>query len=133
MDIVKSNIVIGVGAALAATMLAPVLLPVVASVGRPFAKALVKGGLLFYEKSREAVAVAGEAMEDLIAEVRADEVQRHAGAGAGARHDAHTEAHGPRGDAARQAKGASYAGNGSEPGGGMPEAAPHGDDVAVAL
>lgn len=124
MDIVKSNIVIGIGAALAATMLAPVLLPVVASVGRPFAKALVKGGLLFYEKSREAVAVAGEAMEDLIAEVRADEVQRHAGA----RHDAHA----PHGDAARQAKGA-YAGNGSDSAGGTPEAAPHGEDVAVAL
>lgn len=73
MGILKSNIVVGVSAALAVTVLAPVLLPVIATVGRPFAKSLLKGGLMLYEKSREAVAVAGESMEDLMAEIRAEE------------------------------------------------------------
>lgn len=124
MDIVKSNIVIGIGAALAATMLAPVLLPVVASVGRPVAKALIRGGLLFYEKSREAVAVAGEAMEDLIAEVRAEEAQRHPGGAV--RHDAPAAPTGGTGQ-----PGMHYGGNGSEAAAGQAEAA-RGGDAAVA-
>ena len=73
MGIIKSNIVVGVSAALAVTVLAPLLVPVIATVGRPFAKSLLKGGLMLYEKSREAVAVAGESMEDLMAEIRAEE------------------------------------------------------------
>lgn len=76
MDIFKSNVVVGVAAALAATVLAPVLIPIVAGAGRPLAKSLIKGGMLLYEKSREAVAEAGEAMEDLMAEVRAEEAIR---------------------------------------------------------
>ncbi len=82
MDILKSNIVVGIGAAVAATMLAPVLIPVLSNMGRPLAKSLIKGGMLFYEKSREAVAVAGEAMEDLIAEVRQDQAVNGAAASA---------------------------------------------------
>lgn len=80
MDILKSNIVVGVGAALAATLLAPALLPVLGGVGRPVAKALIRGGMLFYEKSREAVAVAGEVVEDMIAEIRAEDAARRAAA-----------------------------------------------------
>jgi hypothetical protein len=73
MDIFKSNVVVGIGAAVVATVMAPVLIPAIATVGRPLAKSLVKNGLKLYEKSREAVASAGEVMEDLIAEVRAEE------------------------------------------------------------
>lgn len=72
MDILKSNLVVGVAAALAATVLVPLLVPVVGGVGRPFAKSILRNGLTLYEKSREAAANMGEAMEDLIAEVRAD-------------------------------------------------------------
>lgn len=72
MDIIKSNVVVGVAAALAATILAPVLIPVIVTAGRPLAKSMLKGGLMLYEKSREAVANAGEVMEDLIAEVRSE-------------------------------------------------------------
>ncbi len=73
MDILKNNIVVGLGIAVAATVLAPLLLPVLGGVGRPLAKSLVKGGMTLYEKGREAVAMAGESLEDLMAEVRADE------------------------------------------------------------
>jgi hypothetical protein len=81
MDIVKSNIVVGVSAALAVTVLAPVLVPVVLTVGRPIAKSLLKGGLMLYEKGREALAVAGESVEDMMAEIRAEEGGQGAPAG----------------------------------------------------
>lgn len=79
MGIMNSNVAVGVGVAAAATILAPILFPVIAGVGRPLAKSLVKGGLMLYEKGRETVAVAGEAAEDMIAEIRAEEAQRRAG------------------------------------------------------
>jgi hypothetical protein len=78
MDIIKSNIVVGVSAALAVTVLAPVLVPVLATVGRPIAKSLLKGGLMLYERGREAVAAAGESMEDMVAEIRAEEAMQAA-------------------------------------------------------
>lgn len=77
-----SNIAVGLGAVLAAVIVAPVLVPAVAAAGRPLAKSLIKGGLMLYEKGREAVAVAGEAAEDILAEIRAEEAQRRAGAAA---------------------------------------------------
>lgn len=72
MSIFKNNFVVGITAALAATVLAPVLVPAIKRSGRPLAKTLVKGGILLYEKGREAVASAGEMMEDVVAEVRAE-------------------------------------------------------------
>jgi hypothetical protein len=83
MDILKSHIVVGVSAALAVTVLAPVLVPVIVTIGRPIAKSLLKGGLMLYEKGREAVAVAGESVEDMVAEIQAEAaMQGTAGAGA---------------------------------------------------
>lgn len=83
MAIPTSNIVVGVGAAIVATILAPVLIPVLSTTGRPLAKSLIKGGMLLYEKSREALAVAGEVTEDLMAEIRAEEASRRVAAEAG--------------------------------------------------
>jgi hypothetical protein len=79
MDIFKNNLMVGVGVALGATVLAPVLIPVLGSIGRPFAKSLIKGGMMLYEKGREAVAVAGESVEDMMAEIRAEEAAGGAG------------------------------------------------------
>jgi hypothetical protein len=73
VDILKNNIVVGLGIAVAATALAPILLPVLGGVGRPLVKSLVKGGMALYEKGRESVAMAGESLEDLMAEIRTDE------------------------------------------------------------
>lgn len=81
MDIFKSNIVVGLTAGLAATVLAPVVIPVVAMAARPLAKSMLKGGVVLYEKGREALALAGEEMEDLIAEVRAEMEMEQAGYG----------------------------------------------------
>ena len=67
-DILKSDltkgVAIGAGIAASGLLLAPAL--------RPMARAAVKTGILFFEKSREKMAEASEAFDDLIAEVRAE-------------------------------------------------------------
>jgi hypothetical protein len=80
MRIFKNNFVVGIVAGLAASVIAPLLIPAVKRGARPLAKSLIKGGTMLYEKSREAVAEAGEIMEDVVAEVRAEAVERHAAA-----------------------------------------------------
>lgn len=72
MSLFKNNFIVGFTAALAATIIAPVLIPAIKRGSRPLAKSLVKGGILLYEKGREAVASAGETIEDVVAEVRAE-------------------------------------------------------------
>jgi hypothetical protein len=69
----------GVIAGIGAVLLAPVILPVVAGVGKPLAKSLIKGGLVAYEKSKGAVAELGETWEDIVAEAKAElaENNRH--------------------------------------------------------
>lgn len=71
-DLFKGDTGKGIAIGLAAAALTPVLVPVVAGVGRPFARAAVKGGLLFYEKSRETAAEMGEVLDDLVAEARSE-------------------------------------------------------------
>jgi len=53
-------------------VLVPVFLPVIAGVGRPLAKAVVKKGIVFYEKSKDAIAEVSETWDDIIAEARAE-------------------------------------------------------------
>jgi hypothetical protein len=72
VDLFKNNVAAGVGLAFAAAVLAPILMPAMGRIGRPVAKSLVRGGMLMYERGREAMAVAGESVEDLMAEVRAE-------------------------------------------------------------
>ena len=62
------GVAIGVGVAL----LGLAALPTLFSMGRPFVRQALKSGLLLVEKSREVIAEAGEAFEDLVAEVRAE-------------------------------------------------------------
>lgn len=82
MNMLKSNFVVGLTAGLVASVLAPVLIPAIRSGARPLAKSLLRGGMMLYEKSREAVANAGEMMEDVVAEVQAEAMARQGGAGA---------------------------------------------------
>ncbi|WP_017715872.1 DUF5132 domain-containing protein [Kamptonema formosum] len=63
-DFALPVIVAGVGAVL----LAPVLVP----VGKPLAKAAIKGSFRLYEKSKVAFAEMGEAFADLVAEAKTD-------------------------------------------------------------
>ena len=58
------TIAIGVGA----VILAPTVLPLV----KPLTKAAIKSGVSFYEKTKGAIAETGEAIGDLVAEVKAE-------------------------------------------------------------
>ena len=50
----------------------PVVVPAVAEAGRPLVKALVKHGILGFDRMRTGLARAAETVEDLVAEARAD-------------------------------------------------------------
>ena len=63
-----TGLAIGIGAAI----LAPIIIPAVAAVAKPLAKATIKGGVLLYERGKEVVAEAGEVIEDLMAEAKAE-------------------------------------------------------------
>jgi hypothetical protein len=62
------NVLLGVGVAL----VAPVVVPALAAGMRPLAKAVIKGGIMVYDKGAEALAEAGEQLSDLMAEVRSE-------------------------------------------------------------
>jgi hypothetical protein len=71
-DVLKGNIVTGLAIGIGAAVLAPAVLPVIAGVAKPVAKAAIKGGIILFEKGKEAFAEAGEVVEDLVAEVKAE-------------------------------------------------------------
>lgn len=71
-DLLKNEAARNIAIGVAASAVAYALLPTVARVGRPFARAAVKTGIIVYEKARETAAEVGEVMEDLIAEARAE-------------------------------------------------------------
>ena len=62
------SVLVGVGVAL----VAPVVVPALAAGMRPLAKAVIKGGIMVYDKGAEALAEAGEQLSDLMAEVRSE-------------------------------------------------------------
>lgn len=78
MAFFDNGLKIGTGLAigLGALVLAPMIVPAVASAVRPLAKASIKGGILLFEKTRELVAEAKESVEDLAAEAHAEVVQQ---------------------------------------------------------
>lgn len=77
-DMFKNGAGTGLLIALAAVVLVPVALPVVARASKPFAKAVIKSGMIVYEKGREAVAELTEVVEDVVAEAKAEIEQEHA-------------------------------------------------------
>jgi len=62
------SILVVLGVALAA----PIVLPAVAAVSRPLAKALIRGYLVLADTVKEFAAEAGEQISDLVAEVQAE-------------------------------------------------------------
>jgi hypothetical protein len=59
---------LGIGAGIAGRELAPA----VKRIGKPFAKAAIKGGIQALEKGIEVASHLGETLEDLVAEVRSE-------------------------------------------------------------
>ncbi|AEB08095.1 DUF5132 domain-containing protein [Desulfobacca acetoxidans] len=75
MDIFKnvfkgslSSILVVAGVAL----VAPIALPVVASMARPIFKGIIKGGMALMDTMQEFVAETGEQISDLVAEAKAE-------------------------------------------------------------
>ena len=68
----KGNILTGLAIGIGTALFAPQVIPAIAGVVKPIAKAAIKGGLILYEKSKETFAEAGEMMEDIVAEVKAE-------------------------------------------------------------
>ncbi len=68
----KGNILTGLAIGIGASVLAPAVIPVLANVVKPLAKAALKGGIVLYEKSLETFAETKEVVEDLIAEAKAE-------------------------------------------------------------
>lgn len=81
-DLIESKILAGVVVAAGAAILAPVVVPVVLGAVRPLVKSAIKAGIVLYERGTEASVELGEAMEDLVAEARA-ELQAAAPSGEG--------------------------------------------------
>lgn len=70
-DVLKGSwgaALVGVGVAL----VAPTVLPAVGAAIRPLAKSAIKGGVLLYDTVKESIAEAGEQVNDMVAEVRAE-------------------------------------------------------------
>jgi len=80
---IGTPILLGIGVLL----LAPVIIPVVASAMKPLAKATVKTGLSLAQRGRELISEAAEAFEDITAEVKAELIAERAGPGANPRAD----------------------------------------------
>jgi len=76
-DLLKSESTTGLAIGIGAAILVPVILPAVAALARPIARAAIKTGIIAYEKGREAIAEMGEVVEDLVAEARADIQEGH--------------------------------------------------------
>lgn len=68
----KGNILTGLAIGIGASVLAPAVIPVLANVVKPLAKAALKGGIILYEKGLETFAETKEVVEDLIAEAKAE-------------------------------------------------------------
>ena len=71
-DVLKGNIVTALAIGIGAAVLAPVVIPLFASVAKPLAKAAIKGGMQLFESGKETFAEVAEIAEDLVAEAKAE-------------------------------------------------------------
>lgn len=84
VDDIKGGGVATILVGAAAILLAPVVAPVLAQAARPLLKEIMKGGLMCYQKGREAMAEVGEVFDDVLAEAKAElDASRAAPAAAG--------------------------------------------------
>jgi hypothetical protein len=76
----KGNILTGLAIGIGASVIAPAVIPVLANVAKPLAKAAIKGGLMLYEKGMVTFAETKEVLEDLVAEAKSEISAEAAGA-----------------------------------------------------
>ena len=68
----KGNIFSGLAIGIGAAVLAPTILPILVGAAKPLLKAAIKGGIVLYDRGKESFAEVGEVVEDLVAEVKAE-------------------------------------------------------------
>lgn len=71
-DIFKNDVARGAALGIGAVVVAVAAIPAIVVATRPLARVALKTSLLLLEKGKEAVAEAGEQLEDLVAEVKAE-------------------------------------------------------------
>lgn len=71
-EVIDNDLARGAALGIAAAAVAAAAIPAIAIVARPFMRAAIKSGLVFMEKGKETLAEAGEGLEDLVAEVKAE-------------------------------------------------------------
>lgn len=76
-DFFKGNAAVTLAIGLAGAVLIPIVLPVVVRAARPLAKAVIKSGLIVFEKGRESFAEMGEVVEDMVAEAKSEIEHEH--------------------------------------------------------
>lgn len=64
--------------AMTVVALTPVVLPLLVRAAKPVARAVLKAGVIVYERGREALAEGREMVHDVVAEVRAELAAKHA-------------------------------------------------------
>jgi hypothetical protein len=91
-DVFKGSMITAAVVGVGAVLLAPVLMPIFVSLGKPLAKSAIKGGLIVFEKGRETAAELREVFDDLVAESQAElhAQQQQAAGGAAASKDTST-------------------------------------------
>jgi hypothetical protein len=83
-NIFKNDLARGVALGVSATVVAAAAIPLIITASRPLARVALKSSLLVLEKGREAMAVAEEHFDDLVAEVKAEMVAEREGSSFGA-------------------------------------------------
>lgn len=78
-DLFKNDLARGAALGVSAALVAVAAVPVIVAATRPLVRVALKSSLLVLEKGREAMAVAEEHFEDLVAEVKAEMVAEREG------------------------------------------------------
>ncbi|MCX7595066.1 MAG: DUF5132 domain-containing protein [Fischerella sp.] len=60
---------------IATIVLLSVILPGVSEIAKPIAKAAIKGGMILYEKNKDAIAKVSKTWRDIVAEAKAELVE----------------------------------------------------------
>jgi|GEM_PF-661419 hypothetical protein len=72
-EVMEDNVgATGLGIGLGAMIMSPTVFNAVAKVVKPVAKAMIRGGIIFYERGKEVLAEVKEVGEDLVAEAKAE-------------------------------------------------------------
>lgn len=71
-NILEGNVATGLAIGIGLAILGPIVVPRIANVAAPIAKAAIKSGVQLYERGKETIAGIYEITEDIVAEAKAE-------------------------------------------------------------